>query len=437
MQRRRQRSNRNVLSSRDPLGAGVAYSNSGFQDYGGIISDTLKQTGAAIDKSLQNRLAQEKFEEEKAGLMVEGFMANMSDDMDLTAIPEEDKGIITEFSMNQKQIFADAAEAASTMKAGSPEKIEQIAIMKKANQRLKNVDSQYKTWGGMREDYMQDFQNKNLSEANNSGTMIQSAGIFTGAQQRSFDEDGNIMFTDPSGNVTRMSDIKQPFEKAWKQGDKINEVMMGLYSDGAKLDDATKPYLRNKLDRLIDNSGVEGLQSLAFDKMVGGESFFSAEEKAMLDALDTSDPGALIQAKKAIKEKLLDRMMDVAEDRATAGYDKKQSAIKPQAQEPSLLQTFTERGSSFSSLFPKAGVDATGKQGKAGLPKTKADGNALSGKLNSMLSAKGYYVDFDPETNKMILFNTKMPKDFQDTKNRYDPTPEQIALMLSEIDSNK
>jgi len=437
MQRRRQRSNRNVLSSRDPLGAGVAYSNSGFQDYGGIISDTLKQTGAAIDKSLQNRLAQEKFEEEKAGLMVEGFMANMSDDMDLTAIPEEDKGIITEFSMNQKQIFADAAEAASTMKAGSPEKIEQIAIMKKANQRLKNVDSQYKTWGGMREDYMQDFQNKNLSEANNSGTMIQSAGIFTGAQQRSFDEDGNIMFTDPSGNVTRMSDIKQPFEKAWKQGDKINEVMMGLYSDGAKLDDATRPYLRNKLDRLIDNSGVEGLQSLAFDKMVGGESFFSAEEKAMLDALDTSDPGALIKAKKEIKEKLLDSMMNVADDRANAGYDKKQSAIKPQAQETSLLQKFTERGSSFSSLFPKAGVDATGKQGKAGLPKTKADGDALSGKLNSMLSAKGYYVDFDPETNKMILFNTKMPKDFQDTKNRYDPTPEQIALMLSEIDSNK
>ena len=74
---------------------------------------------------------------------------------------------------------------------------------------------------------------------------------------------------------------------------------------------------------------------------------------------------------------------------------------------------------------------------EAGLPKTKADGNALSGKLNSMLSSKGYYVDFDPETNKMILFNTKMPKDFQDTKNRYDPTPEQIALMLSEIDSNK
>ena len=88
--------------------------------------------------------------------------------------------------------------------------------------------------------------------------------------------------------------------------------------------------MRNKLDRLIDNSGVEGLQSLAFDKMVGGESFFSTEEKAMLDALDTSDPGTLIEAKKAIKEKLLDRMMDVADNRATAGFNKKQAAIDAQ-----------------------------------------------------------------------------------------------------------
>jgi hypothetical protein len=408
MQRRQQRSNRNVLSSRDPLGAGVAYSNSGFQDYGGIISDTLKQTGAAIDKSLQNRLAQEKFEEEKAGLMVEGFMANMSDDMDLTAIPEEDKGIITEFSMNQKQIFADAAEAASTMKAGSPEKMEQIAIMKKANQRLKNVDSQYKTWGGMREDYMQDFQNKNLSEANNSGIMIQSAGIFTGAQQRSFDEDGNIMFTDASGNVTRMSDIKQPFEKAWKQGDKINEIMMGLYSDGAELDDATRPYLRNKLDRLIDNSGVEGLQSLAFDKMVGGESFFSTEEKAMLDALDTSDPGTLIEAKKAIKEKLLDRMMDVADNRATAGFNKKQAANRQVQGPKNEGLNWLESNKAFFNQYRPGNVDdviAAGKDDKMKVAKGNPD--QIASKLNEYVSSKGFGVRYNPKNKQYVLLNSK------------------------------
>ena len=442
MQRRRQRSNRNVLSSRDPLGAGVAYSNSGFQDYGGIISDTLKQTGAAIDKSLQNRLAQEKFEEEKAGLMVEGFMANMSDDMDLTAIPEEDKGIITEFSMNQKQIFADAAEAASTMKAGSPEKIEQIAIMKKANQRLKNVDSQYKTWGGMREDYMQDFQNKNLSEANNSGTMIQSAGIFTGAQQRSFDEDGNIMFTDPSGNVTRMSDIKQPFEKAWKQGDKINEIMMGLYSDGAKLDDATRPYLRNKLDRLIDNSGIEGLQSLAFDKMVGGESFFSAEEKAMLDELDTSDPGALIKAKKEIKEKLLDSMMNVADNRANAGYDKKQSAVNQGQSKNENLNWLTQNASFFNQFKP-GNVDdviAAGKDNK--MQTAKGNPDKIASALNEHVSGKGYAVRYNPVNKKFVLINSNAKEGFRNVRGESQDgvgegyTYNELHEMMNYIDQN-
>ena len=102
-----------------------------------------------------------KLEEEKAGLMVENFMANQAEGIDLTAIPDEDKGMITEFSMNQKQIYADAAQAAGSMKAGSPEKLEQIAIMKQANQRLQNVEKQYNAWGGMREDYIQDFQSKN------------------------------------------------------------------------------------------------------------------------------------------------------------------------------------------------------------------------------------------------------------------------------------
>ena len=324
--RGQRRQNTRLNLGRDPLGAGVAYSQSGFNDLGGLLSQKIQQgTGkvAAFEKQRRDQL---KLEEEKAGLMVEGFMSNLAEGIDLTAIPDEDKGMITEFSMNQKQIFADAAQAAGSMKAGSPEKLEQIAIMKQANQRLQNVEKQYNAWGGMREDYLQDFQNKNLSVANSSGNMISAAGIFTGAQQRSFDENGNIMFTDAAGNVTRMSDIKQPFEKAWKQGDQINESMMALYNSGEKLDDTTRPYLRNKFSRLIDNAGVEGLQSLAFDKMVGNESFFSEEEKEFIESLDTNDPEALVAAKKQFKEQLLDRMMDVADQQANNGFNKKESA---------------------------------------------------------------------------------------------------------------
>ena len=151
--RRQRRQNTRLNLGRDPLGAGVAYSQSGFNDLGGLLSQKIQEGTAKVASFEKQRRDELKLEEEKAGLMVEGFMANQAEGMDLTAIPEEDKGMITEFSMNQKQIYADAAQAAGSMKAGSPEKLEQIAIMKKANQRLQNVEKQYNAWGGMREDY--------------------------------------------------------------------------------------------------------------------------------------------------------------------------------------------------------------------------------------------------------------------------------------------
>ena len=340
--------------------------------------------------------------------MVEGYMANLAEGIDLTAIPQEDKGMIGQFSMNQKQIYSAAAQAAGSMKAGSPEKLEQIAIMQKANQRLQNLEQQYKAFGGMKEDYLQDFQSKNLSVANTSGNMVNAANIFTGAQQRSFDEDGNIMFTDANGNVTRLSDIKQPFEKAWKQGDQVNQAMMELYAGGEKLDDTTRPYLRNKFSRLIDNAGVEGLQSLAFDKMVGTESFFSEDEKQILDSLDTSDPKALVEAKKQFKELLLDRMMDVADQQANNGFNKKQSAIRAQRGPTNEAQNWLISNKAFFNQYRPGNVDdviAAGKDDKMNVAKGNPD--QIASKLNEYVSDKGFGVRYNPKNQQYILLNSK------------------------------
>jgi len=230
--------------------------------------------------------------------------------------------------------------------------------------------------------------------------MISAASIFTGAQQRSFDENGNIIFTDAEGNATRMSDIKQPFEKAWKQGDQINEAMMELYSGGEKLDDTTRPYLRNKFSRLIDNAGVEGLQSLAFDKMVGNESFFSEEEKEILESLDTSDPEALITAKKQFKEQLLDKMMNVADQQADNGFNKKQAANR-QVQGPKNegLNWLESNKAFFNQYRPGTVNPISGKQ--AGNP------DEIASKLNEYVSSKGFGVRYNPKNQQYVLLNSK------------------------------
>lgn len=426
--RRQRRQNTRLNLGRDPLGAGVAYSQSGFNDLGGILSKKIQQGTAKVASFEKQRRDELKLEEEKAGLMVEGFMANQAEGIDLTAIPDEDKGMITEFSMNQKQIYADAAQAAGGMKAGSPEKLEQIAIMKQANQRLQNVEKQYNVWGGMREDYMQDFQGKNLSVANSSGNMISAAGIFTGAQQRSFDENGNIMFTDEAGNVTTMSDVKQPFEKAYKEANSINETMFKIYNKGQKLDDTEKTYLRNSLSTLIDNAGVEGLQSLAFDKLVGKEAFFNEEERYLIESLDTTNPEELIKAKKDLKEVLLNKMINVADQQANNGFNKKQAAIKPEQKPPTTMQMFESEGSTFMPLLQEMGDK----------PPSPAMGKQMASKLNMlMLGKKDYYTDFDPETGELQLFDTSRKQDFQDTGARYPSSTSGILSMLRDIDSSR
>ena len=424
--RRQRRQNTRLNLGRDPLGAGVAYSQSGFNDLGGLLSQKIQEGTAKVASFEKQRRDKLKLEEEKAGLMVENFMANQAEGIDLTAIPDEDKGMITEFSMNQKQIYADAAQAAGSMKAGSPEKLEQIAIMKQANQRLQNVEKQYNAWGGMREDYIQDFQSKNISVANSSGNMISAAGIFTGAQQRSFDEDGNIMFTDASGNVTRMSDIKQPFEKSYKEAKSINETMLKIYNKGQKLDDTEKIYLRNSLSTLIDNAGVEGLQSLAFDKLVGKESFFNEEERYLIESLDTTNPEELIQAKKEFKELLLDKMINVADQQSISGFNKAEAAKIPKQKKKSAVELFTAKSGLFSNELSNITDNQAVIEDKAA--------TTLSDKLTMQVTRNyGYHVYYDNENKKFVLFKPDQEESFEEGR-KYNNNSAGIAKMLQEID---
>ena len=73
--RRQRRQNTRLNLGRDPLGAGVAYSQSGFNDLGGLLSQKIQEGTAKVASFEKQRRDELKLEEEKAGLMVEGFMA--------------------------------------------------------------------------------------------------------------------------------------------------------------------------------------------------------------------------------------------------------------------------------------------------------------------------------------------------------------------------
>tara|TARA_R110002072_G_scaffold97356_2_gene214133 strand:- start:546 stop:1877 length:1332 start_codon:yes stop_codon:yes gene_type:complete len=326
-QRRQTQNGQNRRRSFSDLGAGIAYQNTGFQNAGGDFSDSIKSSFNEISKNEKIRKKDLKREEDRVGLMVEGFMANMSDDIDLTTIQDKDQPVFNEFLLRKKEEYSALSNIASNAVLGSPEKLEAINGMKLINTSFKNLKNSLNTYGGQAEDYLLDKKKNNLSTANSSEDMITAGNIYSGQYQTVIGEDGVMGFDDGQGNITSLRDIKSPFEKAWKQGDQLNEIYDTMYNNGVEITPEKETYYTGKFSRMIDDAGVEGLKSLAFDELVGGKSFFSEEERYMIENLETDDIDALKEAKDSIKQSLITKMIDIAKKQSSSGYSAKQALI--------------------------------------------------------------------------------------------------------------
>ena len=326
-QRRQTQNGQNRRRSFSDLGAGIAYQNTGFQNAGGDFSDSIKSSFNEISKNEKIRKKDLKREEDRVGLMVEGFMANMSDDIDLTTIQDKDQPVFNEFLLRKKEEYSALSNIASNAALGSPEKLEAMNGMKLINTSFKNLKNSLNTYGGQAEDYLLDKKKNNLSTANSSEDMITAGNIYSGQYQTVIGEDGVMGFDDGQGNITSLRDIKSPFEKAWKQGDQLNEIYDTMYNNGVEVTPEKETYYRGKFSRMIDDAGVEGLKSLAFDELVGGKSFFTEEERYMIENLETDDVDALKEAKDSIKQSLITKMIDIAKKQSSSGYSAKQGLI--------------------------------------------------------------------------------------------------------------
>ena len=300
-QRRQTQNGQNRRRSFSDLGAGIAYQNTGFQNAGGDFSDSIKSSFNEISKNEKIRKEDLKREEDRVGLMVEGFMANMSDDIDLTTIQDKDQPVFNEFLLRKKEEYSALSNIASNAALGSPEKLEAINGMKLINTSFKNLKNSLNTYGGQAEDYLLDKKKNNLSTANSSEDMITAGNIYSGQYQTVIGEDGVMGFDDGQGNT--------------------------MYNNGVEVTPEKETYYRGKFSRMIDDAGVEGLKSLAFDELVGGKSFFTEEERYMIENLETDDIDALKEAKDSIKQSLITKMIDIAKKQSSSGYSAKQALI--------------------------------------------------------------------------------------------------------------
>jgi len=433
-QRRQTQNGQNRRRSFSDLGAGIAYQNTGFQNAGGNFSDSIKSSFNEISKNEKIRKEDLKREEDRVGLMVEGFMANMSDDIDLTTIQDKDQPVFNEFLLRKKDEYSALSNIASNAALGSPEKLEAINGMKLINTSFKNLKNSLNTYGGQAEDYLLDKKKNNLSTANSSEDMITAGNIYSGQYQTVIGEDGVMGFDDGQGNITSLRDIKSPFEKAWKQGDQLNEMYDTMYNNGVEITPEKETYYRGKFSRMIDDAGVEGLKSLAFDELVGGKSFFTEEERYMIENLETDDIDALKEAKDSIKQSLITKMIDIAKKQSSSGYSAKQSAVNKGQSKNENLNWLTQNASFFNQFKPGTVDPISGKQ--AGNP------DQIASALNEHVSGKGYAVRYNPVNKKFVLINSNAKEGFRNVRGESQNgvgegyTYNELHEMMNYIDQN-
>jgi hypothetical protein len=433
-QRRQTQSGQNRRRSFSDLGAGIAYQNTGFQNAGGDFSDSIKSSFNEISKNEKIRKEDLKREEDRVGLMVEGFMANMSDDIDLTTIQDKDQPVFNEFLLRKKEEYSALSNIASNAALGSPEKLEAINGMKLINTSFKNLKNSLNTYGGQAEDYLLDKKKNNLSTANSSEDMITAGNIYSGQYQTVISEDGVMGFDDGQGNIISLRDIKSPFEKAWKQGDQLNEMYDTMYNNGVEVTPEKETYYRGRFSRMIDDAGVEGLKSLAFDELVGGKSFFTEEERYMIENLETDDIDALKKAKDSIKQSLITKMIDIAKKQSSSGYSAKQSAVDKGQSKNENLNWLTQNASFFNQFKPGTVDPISGKQ--AGNP------DQIASALNEHVSSKGYAVRYNPVNKKFVLINSNAKEGFRNVRGESQNgvgegyTYNELHEMMNYIDQN-
>jgi hypothetical protein len=168
--------------------------------------------------------------------------------------------------------------------------------------------------------YVEDYDNQNLSNANDPDLMDKINNVYTQNSQLSFDEFGNALF---NGEKYRDLKLKQPFNKAATEANQFLTMSSTLYGGGKKLDDASKILYQNKVNEMLSKGGWNTHKSLVKDNLLG-DAFLSepgmAEKVNELIAIGDSDGPNSHAARQELQSMLSNRMMDVLDSQANAGF---------------------------------------------------------------------------------------------------------------------
>ena len=196
-----------------------------------LLGQSKRSTYAgAMQKSLQSASqasaivnARKQAEKQRINATVGGYIDNLNSEVDLTQLNSTQQMAVTNFLVENKNIYANAAsEIARLDDPSDPRYMELREKMNSVQNSFKNLAGQV---NGYKEDkvaYLKDFDDRRISDGNDISALSSASKIYTDEGNFGIGEGGNLNFwNNDKEEYESYTDVEKPFLKDFKSANNI------------------------------------------------------------------------------------------------------------------------------------------------------------------------------------------------------------------------
>jgi len=242
--------------------AGLIRGERAMRQAGGFV-DAAKEFGEGFDRSsreMAKGLAARENKQAKIDAKVANSIRAMKGNVDVTGLTAADQKAVNTFLIEQKDIYAQAANLAATLKPGTPEYTAQVDIMNNVNNSFVSLKENLNSYELGQTQYTD--SSKDFSKGNNIDNAEFKADVFTGKKSFKVGGGGNLLFSSPNGEVD-FKDINMPFKKNYEAALELDNMYKAVYSSGG-FDASQRNSFETKL-RAMAASNPDAFKSVAAD----------------------------------------------------------------------------------------------------------------------------------------------------------------------------
>jgi len=255
------------------------------------------------------------------------YLKGLPADVDMSAIPAQYQGKLSEFLSNKKMEYVQSANNVDEMEVGSQQYMDTVAKMNSIKNTFTNLDKQFKLYGEAKSSIIEAIEGQTTSlYGENIANVNMLRSIFNEEYEIKIDDNGNLNFIGEDGEIS-LNDLPDFYQKDYKTADNMMSMGSNVYQNALKTgiplakDGIQYFQYANKLKQMIDQGGNAGIMSILHDGLVG--DIVMAKDPIISKALQGYQNGDVSFA--GLRDLVVDNFMNVLIKQSQTGASQRKT----------------------------------------------------------------------------------------------------------------